>query len=210
MTYTLGTWADSFLHDIGNTHPTAYIRDYMGAWMRFEIGDAVTFAEYNPLNTTESNPRFGGFQGPNIQGAARADGVRDFPSFDQGVAANVFVLKNGRYSHLLAALSSNNEQSLRAATSGIASDLDTWGTKHAAEIAAEALTLPADFLTKEIAGDGPSGVPLPAPAPADVDSATVASFEALLSNLKANNMHASQLLMQLDALIRSALEGGQP
>lgn len=131
--YTREQWATAFLHAIGNGSPHPYMVKWVVAWTEFETGSSEIHAFHNLLNTTE-----GGY-GSNFLSVFNSVGVKQFPCFEDGVAANAAALIGGPnyyYPQLLEALRNNHGEHLQQPTQEIASELNTWGTGLAADIAA--------------------------------------------------------------------------
>jgi len=91
-----GQWAYDFLTKLGMPVTNENVRA-MKAWQQAE----GTAARFNPLATTQ-----GGFAGSTNFNSV---GVKNFASYEDGIAANVKVIQNGRYGNILAALRSGND-----------------------------------------------------------------------------------------------------
>ncbi|MCU1427948.1 MAG: hypothetical protein JWL83_1948 [Actinomycetia bacterium] len=87
-------WAQDFLTRLGMPVSTENVK-VMVAWQQAE----GTSARFNPLATTQDMP-----------GATRFNsvGVRNFATYEDGLAANIKVINNGRYGNILAALKAGN------------------------------------------------------------------------------------------------------
>ena len=92
------TWATTLLQRLGKPQTSENIQA-LTTWAAWEGGQWKNSAHYNPLNTT--------------QGAAGATnmnstGVKSYQSWDQGYAATIQTLNNGKYKPILSALSAGN------------------------------------------------------------------------------------------------------
>jgi hypothetical protein len=103
-------WAHDFLTRLGMPVTSENVRAVV-AWERAE----GTRAQFNPLATTQ-----------NMPGATRFNsvGVKNYASYDDGIAANIKAITNGRYENVLAALRAGN--SAEAVAAAIAAS--PWGT----------------------------------------------------------------------------------
>ena len=84
-------WAHDFLERLGMPATSENIRA-VTAWEQAE----GTRARYNPLATTQ-----GGFAGTTNLNSV---GVKNYASYEDGLAANIKAITNGRYENVLAAL----------------------------------------------------------------------------------------------------------
>jgi len=84
-------WANDFLARLGMPPTSENVRAVV-AWQQAE----GTAARFNPLATTQ-----GGFDGATNFNSV---GVKNYASYDDGLAANVRAITNGRYTDVLAAL----------------------------------------------------------------------------------------------------------
>lgn len=91
-------WAQDFLGALGKPVTAANITAVV-AWQQAESGGGG--GRFNPLNTTQ-----GGFQGETNLNSV---GVKNYQSYEDGIAANVKVINNGRYGNILAALDAGND-----------------------------------------------------------------------------------------------------
>ena len=131
--FTREEWAIALLHKLGNTNPHPYIVKFLVAWGQFETANPEHYAMHNLLNTTEPG------YGDNLLPHWNEGGVRQYPTFEDGIAANAAALIGGPnfyYPTLLDCLRLNQGQALIDATLDIAHELETWGTGHASDIAA--------------------------------------------------------------------------
>lgn len=130
MSYTREQWCKDFLTAIGNTSPSTDTLNWIIGWTKIE--SAPPGAMYNLLNTTQHMPGSTNFN---------SVGVQNFVSYAQGIDANRIVLENGLYPALLAALRTDDTQSLginatHTVSSNIAANLNVWcgGCNYAAAI----------------------------------------------------------------------------
>ena len=84
-------WAHDFLARLGVPTTSENVRAVV-AWQQAE----GTAARFNPLATTQ-----GGFEGATKFNSV---GVKNYVSYEDGLAANVRAITNGRYANVLAAL----------------------------------------------------------------------------------------------------------
>jgi hypothetical protein len=84
-------WAHDFLERLGMPVTSENVRAVV-AWQRAE----GTAARFNPLATTQ-----GGFAGATKFNSV---GVKNYATYDDGIAANIKAITNGRYENVLAAL----------------------------------------------------------------------------------------------------------
>ena len=108
-----GKWAHDFLTKLGKPTTPENIRA-VEAWQQAESGGGG--GKFNPLNTTQ-----GGYQGESNLNSV---GVKNYQSYEDGIAANVQVINNGYYKPILDALSSG--KSAMAVAQAIAQT--PWGT----------------------------------------------------------------------------------
>jgi hypothetical protein len=104
-------WAKDFLTKLGMPLTSENVRA-VTAWEQAE----GTRARFNPLATTQ-----GGFEGTTNLNSV---GVKNYASYEDGLAANVKVINNGRYDNVLAAL--RRGDSAEAVARAIADG--PWGT----------------------------------------------------------------------------------
>ena len=88
-------WARDFLTALGKPITAENVKA-VTAWEQAE----GTKASFNPLATTQ-----GGFAGETQFNSV---GVKNYANYQDGIAANVHALTNGRYTNILAALSAGN------------------------------------------------------------------------------------------------------
>ncbi len=119
------------MRGLGNIYPHPYIQHYVMVWTQYETGGPPG-ALNNLLNTEE-----GGY-GSDLLPAFNEAGVKQFPTFEDGIAANIAVLVGGPnfyYPTLLDCLRYNHGQPLIDVDERIVKELETWGTGHAVDIA---------------------------------------------------------------------------
>jgi hypothetical protein len=105
-------WAKDFLSALGMPQSSENVRA-VTAWEQAE----GTRAKFNPLATTQ-----GGFEGTSNLNSV---GVKNYASYQDGIAANVKAITNGRYENVLAAL----RQGTSATAVGQAIADGPWGTR---------------------------------------------------------------------------------
>ena len=107
-------WARTLLGKLGKPATADNVRA-LTTWAAWEGGQWHNSAHYNPLNTTQ--PEAGATN-------MNKEGVKSYKSWDQGYAATVETLNNGRYKSILSALTKgNNVGSVLSAV-----DHSPWGT----------------------------------------------------------------------------------
>ena len=108
-------WARTLLGKLGKPATADNVRA-LTTWAAWEGGQWHNSAHYNPLNTTQ--PEAGATN-------MNKEGVKSYKSWDQGYAATVETLNNGRYKSILSALTKgNNVGNVLTAV-----DHSPWGTK---------------------------------------------------------------------------------
>lgn len=100
------TRAIALLNALGNTAPSFQIMDFVVQWSIAEDRGNGAIQRNNPWNTTQ--PGF------NDTGCNMDDCVREYPTWDDGLAATVHTLRNGNYDALVAALLSNDPERAKA------------------------------------------------------------------------------------------------
>ena len=93
------TWAVEFLTAIGEPVTGCNV-GAITAWEAAEGGGVTNDAAYNPLNTARLEPG---------SWTVNSAGVQAFPSWSEGLAANVAAITNGLYGPVLAALRAGND-----------------------------------------------------------------------------------------------------
>jgi hypothetical protein len=112
--YTPATWARALLRSLGDPR-TGCDLAAVTAWESAEGGNWGDAAQYNPLNTTQTEP--GSY-------AVNSAGVQAFTSWRSGFAATITVINNGLYGPILAALAAgDNAQAVADAVTR-----SHWGT----------------------------------------------------------------------------------
>jgi hypothetical protein len=107
-------WAQDFLAAIGMPQ-TACNEAAVGAWEAAEGGGVTNDAAYNPLDTTQPEPG---------DWSINSVGVKAYPSYAEGLQANVTAITNGLYGGVLAALRTGDNA--QAVADAVASS--PWGT----------------------------------------------------------------------------------
>ncbi len=117
--FTRAQWATALLNAIGNANPLQETIGFVVGWTVEET--APPGARYNLLNTTEPWPDSTNFN---------SIGVKNYASFQDGIAANAKVLENGLYNDLVRALRFNDIHALGTTTHnptpGVRADLSIW------------------------------------------------------------------------------------
>jgi hypothetical protein len=113
------TFAVNVLHGLG-IKPNRVNTAAMVGWMNAEGGHWKNDAKFNPLNTTLP---MRGAGNTGTQG-----NIKVYRDWNQGIAATVKTLKNGRYSNILNALQGNNLHAIGRAVAN-----SPWGTGGLAE-----------------------------------------------------------------------------
>lgn len=112
--YLRSQFCKAVLEKLGNTAPDPRVIAWLCAWSFTEIRPPYG-PTYNLFATEQSYP------GDTYWNQA---GVRNYPSFDDGVAATATTLENGYYTELVAALKANDFTAL--STPAVLKDLSTW------------------------------------------------------------------------------------
>lgn len=117
-------WAEELLKLLGAPESTQNIRAIVG-WETAEGGNWHNSAKFNPLNTTQipSSGPSSTFQSVGVGAAA----IRIYTSWQQGLAATVATLQNGKYKGILAALAAGTSSEAVAQAIGAS----PWGTSAA-------------------------------------------------------------------------------
>ena len=105
-------WRTSLLKGLGYK-PTKQNLAFLSTWQRWEGGHTNNDARFNWLNTTK--PARGAL------GTINSVGVQRFDSYENGIAATIATLRNGRYGDVLEALESGDPYSRRPVAG-----LQTW------------------------------------------------------------------------------------
>lgn len=105
-------WRRAVLRQMGAPITTRNLQ-FLTSWQRWEGGHTNNDARYNWLNTTKT--------APGVTGSINSVGVKAFDSFDNGVAATIATLQNGRYDDIVAGLRSGDPYKAKP-TAG----LSTW------------------------------------------------------------------------------------
>lgn len=145
---TRSSWAESVLKAAGWPTSSDNIKALAG-WATAEGGAGPQFgvanntANYNPLNTTQSEP---GAASTGVQG-----NIKSYTSWAQGVEATITTLKNGSYANIIKSLEAGNDAAAVAKAVGES----PWGT--AAGLVESAVAA----ATVESGGETISGVTIP-------------------------------------------------
>lgn len=95
----MAEWDEALLVALG-VPVTKQNRRFLRGWQRWEGGHTNNDAKFNWLNTTKKTP--------GAVASINSVGVKAYRSFDDGIAATVETLRNGRYQDILDALGSGN------------------------------------------------------------------------------------------------------
>ena len=114
MNYTRETFAEALISALGYPLTKLSVQDVM-SWEQAEGGAWNGGAKYNPLNTTE--PMTGATDFNSV-------GVKNYTSWDQGLAATVKTLTNGHYTDILNDLAIGGTQDF-----GVDVGNSPWGTE---------------------------------------------------------------------------------
>jgi len=196
--YTRKQWSLAYLAGLGNKKPHPYVLNWVWAWTQFETAEPPG-AYFNLLNTTQQG--HGGYIGDNIQGPARAAGVKDHPTFEDGIAANVQVSKYGLYSHLYGALAGNDITSLSGPSHAIQRELGIWGTGNGVGIAHLASN-PSALKTDQFPGSGKVSRKEYQTGSSTADTAAVKAKEYFQNVHVAPDESVGQLLYAMDVALQ--------
>jgi hypothetical protein len=112
--YTPTSWAEAFIDGLHDPETSCNVAA-VAAWEITEGGNWSNGATYNPLNTTQYEP--GAY-------SVNGDGVKAYPSWAEGLTANLTAMTNGLYGPVLSALAAgNNSQTVADAVAA-----SPWGT----------------------------------------------------------------------------------
>jgi hypothetical protein len=121
QTFNTQQWAIAFLRLQGNLSPHTNTVKFVIGWEEKEGGGQTNSCQFNALNTMQAG--HGGTNCTNI-------GIKSYPTFADGVAANSEALNNGQYGSLRNALATNDENNLgfngHAMAANVAGDLSVW------------------------------------------------------------------------------------
>jgi hypothetical protein len=107
-------WSQAFLSAIPEPQTPCNVAA-VDAWQQAEGGGVTNAASYNPLDTTQAEPGSWGINGDNVQA---------YPSWSEGLNANVTAITNGLYGGILSALQAGN--SAQAVADSVTAS--PWGT----------------------------------------------------------------------------------
>ena len=112
-THDVGTFLADLIHSLGGKATPATVRA-LETWQRMEGGSTNNPDTYNFLNTTQHVP--------GSHGTGNVDGVQAYQSFEQGLAATLQTLHNGRYQPIIRAIQTGDW----SPTPALAHALQTW------------------------------------------------------------------------------------
>lgn len=128
MSFTRKQWAISLAQGLGNTSPTQEIIDFIVGWSAKETGvqtPEYTGAKFNLLNTTQPWINTTDFNSVH---------VKNFASYNDGIAATVVTIRNGFYPALNHCLSTNDHSQLTdSPSSEVLHELTTWSGSDASK-----------------------------------------------------------------------------
>lgn len=153
--YTREQWARGVLAHLGNPHPEEIVVAWLVVWTVFETGPR-NGAAFNLLNTIQEAPGSTFFNH-----ITPTEGVQNFTSFEQGVAVNADVIRNGRYPRICEGLSTNSISMLEN-PAVIDPELEVWGT---GPRTAEMVKLLGSHEADSFEGELPQPVPPPVRQP---------------------------------------------
>jgi hypothetical protein len=107
-------WSQAFLSAIPEPQTPCNLAA-VDAWQQAEGGGVTNAASFNPLNTTQPERGSAAINGADVQA---------FPTWSEGLQANVTAITNGLYGGILSALQAGNNA--QAVASAVASS--SWGT----------------------------------------------------------------------------------
>jgi hypothetical protein len=113
--YTPTSWAEAFIGGLRDPETSCNVAA-VTAWEIAEGGNWANPAAYNPLNTTQYEP--GAY-------SVNPDGVKAYPTWSEGLAANLTAITNGLYGPVLSALATGDNA--QAVASAVAAS--PWGTE---------------------------------------------------------------------------------
>lgn len=114
--FTRDQWATDLLAALGNDIPLQTVLDFVIGWTVAET-NTDSGAEFNLLNTTQPASDATDFNSVH---------VKNYTSYEEGIAETVTTLENGFYPALLQALKSNDVNALTGPNNAILSNLNTW------------------------------------------------------------------------------------
>lgn len=101
-------WALDLLARLGNAEPSATTVAFVVAWTRAEdaclreCGYSSAFERNNPLNST--------MPGYNAIGTIDGDGVKNYPTYEDGMQATLATISLGYYTEIVAGLRANDPE----------------------------------------------------------------------------------------------------
>lgn len=135
------TWAVALLQSLGSPTTSNNI-EFLISWANAEGGNWGNTAYFNPLNTTE--PGYGGTDMNSV-------GVKAYPSWQQGIAATVAVMRNGLYNGILRLLQTGHSDVQQMADAVSSSE---WGT---GSFSGASAGTQSAYTGAQIVPEGPSG-----------------------------------------------------
>ena len=143
-------FADEIAYALGVDNSDGFVTRFLTEWARWEGSKATN----NPLATTQS-----GFGTDNFNSA----GVKNYASLEDGVAATIRTLQNGRYDGIVQAMRSKDLSNIEA----LLPEFKTWGTGNSSGFVnwikdgsfATAVNRPGDNTTRPTTDQPPAGVP---------------------------------------------------
>jgi len=111
-----GDWSGDLARTVGNPDPNQDIINFISGWSTSET-NANSGARFNLLNTTESAADATDFNSVH---------VRNYTSYQEGLAETAATLANGRYPALLEAIKTNDVSALAGPSPEILAELKTW------------------------------------------------------------------------------------
>jgi hypothetical protein len=115
--YTPSTWAAAFIGALGD-QDTPCDQAGVVVWETAEGGNWDNLAQYNPLNTARREP--GSWRMPGYN----PDNVQAYPTWQEGMQANLSAITNGLYRPILSALAAGT--SAQAVANAVGAS--PWGT----------------------------------------------------------------------------------
>lgn len=113
--YTPASWAQAFIGALHDPETTCNV-GAVTAWEAAEGGNWDNSAQYNPLDTTQPEP--GAW-------AINSVGVKAYPTWPEGLQANLTAITNGLYGAVLSALGAGDDA--QAVADAVAAS--PWGTE---------------------------------------------------------------------------------
>ncbi len=128
MSFTRKDFALSIARGLGNDNPSQQIIDFLVGWTAKETGvqtSEYTGAKFNLLNTTQPWINSTNFNSVH---------VKNYASYNDGIAATVVTIRNGFYPALNHCLSTNDDSQLTdSPSSEVIHELSTWSGSDASK-----------------------------------------------------------------------------